>query len=257
MNGFLFNAGIRQTRSVKDRGVQTWDACVSAIVYGSDAGEAQTRFEEWCLRKPEDDPKAIIQIKRIVAAQLVDQLLSESGASPLDWRQIAGRALDPDALSVVDESEQGLWVDVNSVAPAGQCGLDLESFRRQLSEEISSGLNWLPERQTLYLVSVLSPPPPPPDPDAQYETEQLEPQGDEPDQPAEMADDLDEFTATLPDMRQKETAALIEARNAVAAGWIWRKFSADTQVAANEIHVGQCCPIFPAEPAGSPSQTEP
>jgi hypothetical protein len=37
---------------------------------------------------------------------------------------------------------------------------------------------------------------------------------------------LDGFVATLPEMRDKEAAALVEARNSVVAAWLWRKYAA-------------------------------
>ena len=64
---------------------------------------------------------------------------------------------------------------------------------------------------------------------------------------SEQAQKLDEVVALSPEMREKEAVVLVEARNSVVAGWLWRKFSADTPLAQNEIHVSQCCPIFSEE----------
>ena len=57
---------------------------------------------------------------------------------------------------------------------------------------------------------------------------------------------LDETISQLPEMREKESAVLIEARNSVVAAWLWRKFAATTRLASNEIIVGPCCQIIPA-----------
>ena len=128
MNGYLFTAGVRQTRFVTGRGIQTWDSCVSAIVYGAEVGQAQRQFEQWCSQKPEGHEEAEILIKRIIAAQLVDQLITESGSKALPWSEISQRLLDPAAVTAVDESEQGLWLDVNQVAVGGRFNGDVEAL---------------------------------------------------------------------------------------------------------------------------------
>lgn len=62
----------------------------------------------------------------------------------------------------------------------------------------------------------------------------------------QQSDDLDQFVAGLPEMREKEAAALVEARNALVAGWLWRAFLAGTPAEESEISVGQCCALFSA-----------
>src|ERR1017187_8332474 len=60
MNGYLFTAGLTrcQVRPTAGRGgqmfdsIQTWDACMSAIIYGGDTEQAQKRFEAWCRQTP-------------------------------------------------------------------------------------------------------------------------------------------------------------------------------------------------------------
>jgi hypothetical protein len=59
--------------------------------------------------------------------------------------------------------------------------------------------------------------------------------------------ELDGFVATLPEMRDKEAAALVEARNSVVAAWLWRKYAADTRLAQNEIQIGLCSSFIPVE----------
>jgi hypothetical protein len=48
-------------------------------------------------------------------------------------------------------------------------------------------------------------------------------------------------------MRDKEAAALVQARNSVVAAWLWRKFAADTKFAPNEISINPCCAFIPVE----------
>ncbi|MGH7967944.1 MAG: hypothetical protein ACREIC_04370 [Limisphaerales bacterium] len=255
MNGYLFSAGARQTRFVKDRGLLTWDSCVSAILYGSEPGEAQRQFEAWCQTKPEGDAEAEINIKRITAVQLVDQLLTESGGTAINWPEIARRLLDPIMATAVDASEQGLWADVNQlVPPMAHCG-DFQSFQLAMPDEIRSGLNWSLDKQCVFLVTAMSPAPPPPDPNKEFDEKETPPD-DGTEEGQEANDDLDGFVATLPEMREKEAAGLVEARNAVVAGWLWRAFLATTPAAANEISVGQCCTIFSAEGGSTASDAD-
>jgi hypothetical protein len=48
-------------------------------------------------------------------------------------------------------------------------------------------------------------------------------------------------------MRDKDAAALVEARNSVVAVWLWRKFAANTRLAPYEIQIGPCCSFIPVE----------
>jgi hypothetical protein len=65
--------------------------------------------------------------------------------------------------------------------------------------------------------------------------------------PDDQKPDLDGFVAALPEMRDKEAAALVEARNSVVAAWLWRKFAAGTRLAPNEIQIDPCCTFIPVE----------
>jgi len=58
---------------------------------------------------------------------------------------------------------------------------------------------------------------------------------------------LDDAVAALPEMRDKEAAALVESGNSVVAAWLWRKFAADTRLAPNEIQIDPCCSFIPVE----------
>jgi len=255
MNGYFFTAGLTrsQTRATPGRGgqmvdgIQIWDTCASAIIYGGDAEQAQKRFEAWCRLTPEGQNPLETEIKKVVAAQFVDQLLTESGGKPLDWPQISRQVNDILQATLVDDFEQGYWVDVNQVVPPGKISFDVGSLKRDLPEDIRSGLNWSPDKKFFFLLNALSPHPVPaiyPD-----ELESDAPDRDDADDEnaADKEPDLDGFVATLPEMRDKEAAALVEARNSVVAVWLWRKFAADTRLAPNEIQITPCCSFIPVE----------
>lgn len=252
MNAYLFTAGVTQTqvRPTRDRGgqmvdrLQTWDTCASAILYGGDAEQAQKRFEAWCRLIPDGQNPVEMDFKKIVAAQFVDDLLTESGDKPLDWPRISQQINDILRATPVDDFEQGYWVDVNQVVPPGKTSFDVESLIHALPEDIRSGLNWSPDKQFFFLVSVLSPRPLPiiPDDDPESDSPNPDAANEEDKMP-----DLDAFVAALPEMRDKEAAALVKARNSVVAAWLWRKFATSTRLAANEIQITPCYSFVPVE----------
>ncbi len=252
MDAYLFNAGVKQSqvRSVAGsygESLRTWDASLSAIVYGGELEGARKTFERWCQLSPEGQNPIETEIRILLSAPMLGELLTESGGQPLDWREMSRRSTEALHTTPVDDFEQGYWVDINQVLPPGPISYDIDSLKRDLPEDIRSGLNWSQERTFLFLVSVLRPPPPPPDPDAEFADDTLNSRDQEPDAGQSTGAELDDAVAALPEMREKESAALVEARNSVVAGWLWRKYAVETPLAQNEIHIGQCCSIYAAE----------
>lgn len=256
MNAYLFTAGLTQSqfRPTPSRGgqmvdrPQTRDSCVSAVIYGGDPEQAQKRFEAWCRLTPEGENPVETEIKKIVAAQFVDQLLTESGGKPLDWPRISQEVNDILQATPVDDFEQGYWVDINQAVPPGKTSFDVGSLKRDLPEDIRSGLNWSPDKQFFFLLSVLSSRPAPtiPADDLESDTPDHDDSYDENEDNDEKPD-LDENVAALPEMRDKEAVALIQACNSVVAAWLWRKYAADTRLAPNEIQITPCCSFVPVE----------
>lgn len=255
MNGYLFTAGLTQSQVLPTpdrRGqmvdmLQTWDTCVSAIIYGGDPEQARKRFEAWCRRSREAESPVETEITKVVAAQFVDQLLTESGGMPLDWPQISQQINDAVLAIPVDDFEQGYWVDSNQVVPPGKISFDVESLKRDLAEDIRSGLNWSPDKTFFFLVSVLSPRSMPAAPADEFGSNAPDDINASDENEAGQRPELDGFVAALPEMRDKEAAALVQARNSVVAAWLWRKYAAETRLAANEIQIGPCCSFIPVE----------
>jgi len=179
-----------------------------------------------------------VEIKRVVGAQFIAQVLSEAGGYPLDWPEVARRIEARLQETAADEFEQGYWVDTNQIVPAGAVHPDLEILGQGLPEEIRSGLNWSGDKHFFFMLSVLRPTQPLPS-EAETSLEESE--------RTEEEAKLEEFISALPEMRDKEAAALIEARNSVVAAWLWRRYAADTPLAANSILIAPCCPIVPVE----------
>ena len=220
---------------------------MSAIIYGGDTQQAQKRFEAWCRRTPEGEKPVETEIKKVVAAQFVDQLLTESGGKPLDWPEISRQVSDILQATPVDDFEQGYWVDINQAVPPGKISFDVESLKRDLPEDIRSGLNWSPDKKFFFLVSVLSPRPLPVIPADDLESNAPDRDDADDENVDDKEPELDGFVAALPEMRDKDATALVEARNSVVAVWLWRKFAANTRLAPNEIQIGPCCSFIPVE----------
>lgn len=255
MSAFFFAAGVtraqvRPSLSHHEGGdtYQTWDTCVTAIVYGGELAPAQKTFEDWCRASPEGEKPVETIIKRLVGAQFVEQFLTESGGRPLDWPEIARELGDEVSATPLDDFEQGYWVDINRVLRPGKVTADIDSLQRELPEDIRSGLNWSAEKQFLFLVTVLSPVPAPVYMEEPVEEEEEnEDEDDKHDEQKEPA--LEENIAALPEMRDKEAAAIVKARNSVVAAWLWRKFAADTPSAQNEIQILPVCVPMAVEPS--------
>lgn len=254
MSAFFFAAGltraqVRPSRSHYEAAetYQTWDACETGIIYGGEFEDAQKQFEATCLLSPEGQKPVETVIKRLVGAQIVEQLLTESGSRSLDWPDIERELGDELSATPPDDFEQGYWVDVNQALPRGNLSADINALQRDLLQDIRSGLNWSAEKQFLFLVTVLSPPPAPVYVDEVMRDEEGEP-GVQKDEGQEEANEkgeeqlpLEPNIAGLLEMRDKEAAAIVQARNSVVAAWLWRKFAADTPLAQNELQVLPVC----------------
>ena len=171
--GYLFTAGVTQSQMRPSPGLrggkslQTWDTCMSAIVYGDDAGRAQKTFEDWCQGSQEGEDPVQTEVKNIVGAEIIEQLLTESGGQQLDWPEISQRFMESvsaieteaETATTTDDLGEGYWVDVEQAVPPESVRLDVESLKRGLPEDICSALNWSPDKKFLFLVSSLSAPP--------------------------------------------------------------------------------------------------
>ncbi len=164
MNAYLFTAVSTLSQLRPNTGrygsaetFQTWDGCSSLVVLNNNPDAAQKQFEAWLCTQPEGENPLTVQIKKIAAAQFVDQLLTESGNEPLGWLEIWKEWQSQAESLPIDEFEQGYWVDVESAIPSGRLAPDVQMFRQELPEDLRAGLNWSPDKQFFYVLSVLAP----------------------------------------------------------------------------------------------------
>lgn len=260
MNAFLFTAitTVSQLRPAPGRqgpgaeSFQVWDGCTGLSVLAGDAAEANQQFEAWLNMQPEGEHPRTVEIHKIAAAQYVDQLLTEAGGVPLDWSQLRVQAQAQIQATQVDDFEQGYWVEVDEVVRPGPLSPDITALQQSLPDDIRTGLNWSADKQFLFMVCVFSGPPPLAD-------------GNEPPEapePTEFADEaigatdpeeLQRLLAQYPQGADKEAAALIQARNSVVAAWLWRRYAADTRLAANRIHLDPWSGVMGIEPEAKPT----
>ena len=258
MHAYLFTAVATRTQVRPTAGrygpanaIQTWDACVSSIVGGDNPDEAQKRFEASLRATPEGENPVEVTIRKIAAAQFVDQLFTESGNVPFDWPDILKQVESQTESTPVDDFEQGYWVDVDQVVRPEKLSFSAGTLPSDVPEDVRSGLNWSSDKKFFFILSVLSPLAPPADPLEEPETDALD--SDEPsDESVEKSEPIGigELCANFPQALDKEAAALIQARNSVVAAWLWRRYAANTRLAMNSIRIDPWCGIIGLGGAG-------
>jgi hypothetical protein len=197
--------------------------------------EARQEAEKALLASGDPEHPGTVKIEQIVGASVHDQILTETGEVPLDWKQFTEEMARILESAQLNDNEQGYWVDCNQWPAPAQLSPNIEALQLDLPEDIRSGLNWSLDKTYFFLVSVLSPLPQP-----QFLDEGMdEPQQREPRLSEE--DDLEQAEGSqacpFPDVVDKELAVLVQARNSVVAAWLWRQHAAGTPLAGNAIRV--------------------
>ena len=222
--------------------IQMWDNCATQIVFGETPEEAEKQFEIWLRASPSGENPVSDKIRKIAAAQFVDQLFTESGGTPLNWPKILKLADTQLQSAPMNDFEQGYWVDVDQVVRPDKLSFSAGTLQSDVPEDIRSGLNWSSDKKFLFLLSVLSPPAPQPDPLDEPETDDSgsdESSEETSEKPEPIG--IGELYGTFPQARDKEAAALIQARNSIVAAWLWRHYAANTRLAANSIRIDPWC----------------
>jgi hypothetical protein len=249
MNAYLF-AGVTtrsQVRPASGRSgtgdtIQTWDACGTQVVFGDSPNDAQKQFETWLRATPEGENPVKVAIRKITAARFVNQLFTESGGALLNWAQILKQAESQLQSTAMDDFEQGYWVDVDQVVRPEKLSFSAGTLQSDVPEDIRSGLNWLSDPKFIFVLSVLSPPAAPAEPPDELETSEddlTEPSDEDAKKTRPIS--VAELHATFPQALDKEAAALIQARNSVVAAWLWRRYAANSRLAANAIRIDPWC----------------
>jgi hypothetical protein len=264
VRAYLFSAGVSFSRTRKAFGseplagqigiinqIQTWDRSIDSIVAAGTTDEAQDRFQAWLATGRDDAAEAVI--KKTVITEFLNQLLSESGEKSIDWRCVCRQAAAQLAATPADDDEQGYWVEINDIVAPIRVAATAEELRAELPEDVRDGLNWSPDKLFLFILSVLGAP-------AARDGNQS---------PGPLCDDAGEedgaagvaasdFEMHFPELTERQSAVLVEARNSVVAAWLWRRFAAASTLAGNPIQLIPWCgaigiEIEAEEPAGEGS----
>jgi hypothetical protein len=255
LNAYLFAASvtqiqIRPTRLSRGQIAnleQIWGATPSVIVCADTPDHAQKIFEDWLHTPPEGQNPLESRIHNVVAAQLVDELLLETGSAPLVWPQIARQSqADVESTPADNPLGHGYWLNVNEVFGSSP---DLEALRRDLPAEISSELNWSADQQYYFVVSALSPSQPPP-PGPPEEPEAGSPEARPEAEADEFLTGLAAPAADIPQLPDLEAAALMRARNSAVAVWRWRQYAAATRLADHQIRLEPWCGVLGVDLSG-------
>ena len=181
--------------------------------------------------QPEGENPRDVVIRKVAVAPVVDKLLTESGNLPLNWPKIMEQAESIIESTAVDDFEQGYWVDVDQVVQSGKLSFSAGTLESDVPEDVRSGLNWSSDKKFFFLVNVLPPPAPLPQAPVEVETETDDPSENE-DVVEVGSGRLDEYGVIFPEM-----VALVQARNAIIAAWLWRTYAANTPHAAKAIKI--------------------
>jgi hypothetical protein len=131
-------------------------------------------------------------------------------------------------------------VDCDATVPTARLVSNLDALRRSLPAEVMSGLNWDADKAVYFLVSALTGAAPQ---SLQRIVTPAEDEGDA-DAGAEEEPNSTEIQcrdAPFPELADREAVAVVRARNAVVATWLWRRYAADTRLANNPIRVDSWC----------------
>jgi hypothetical protein len=212
--------------------IQAWDAWQSQLILSYSEDGARELFESALRVQPEGENPLDVVIQKIVAAPVVNKLITESENLALDWAKIIEQAESGLESTPADDFEQGYWVDVDEIVRPGNLSFSLGTLQSDVPEDIRSGLNWSSDKKFFFLVNVL-PPEPIPKPLSDYDPETGEPnQPDNEDGVEVGSGKLDEYGVVYP-----ETVALVQARNSVIAAWLWRRYATNTPFATKAIKI--------------------
>ncbi|HEV2330787.1 MAG TPA: hypothetical protein VGY56_18565 [Verrucomicrobiae bacterium] len=213
--------------------IQILDDSTSVIAFSPSPDDARSLVASELCKQPEgEELQREVTVRKIFVAPIVGQLLTESGNLPLNWKNILEKSRAAVEATPMDDFEQGYWVDFDSVVPSDKMSFSVSTLESSVPEDVRTGLNWLGEKQFSFLLQVLPPPAPPVFPSYEQEIEGAENELSIEPGPTE----IDEMGAVLP-----ETVAVVQARNSVAAAWLWRKYAANTQWKNNAIRITPLC----------------
>lgn len=219
------------------------DSCSSLILTGLEE-DAAKKYCHTCLAEPAKEDSIPPKIEKLVCAPVLDQLLTESGPMPIDWDAIAKNVAEHVAQAELDDSSHGYWLDCNACLNADNLPASADALRHDVPEDVSTGLNWDPEKSYYFIVHVLSPPKPFVEQDFEEPEREAEEGAEDSQEP------IDHSQAPSPELADKDLGVVVRARNALVAAWLWKTHARGTELARNTIHIGQWPTVLIVSPEG-------
>jgi len=234
------------------------------VLHGGNLEFARQRFKEQLLQlnqKPEPVPTTVLGI---FATPFMEQLLSEAGPAPIDWKAVNQQEMALLHETPDDDFEQGYWVNVDEAVNPDNRSPDIEALQNDLPEDVRSGLNWAPERQFFFLLTAFSLQPQPQPEEGDESDEDKTVSGFKPIIEPHITDDFEDEPPAgeqrvddYPDELTKNVAGLIQARNSVVAAWLWRRYAATSPLAAFPSRIDPWCLTMGVDGPAPPGLSEP
>ena len=152
------------------------------IVHGDSRAQIVACYEDFLARHHFRESKGEKQLQRLLITPVASDMIAETQVAPVDWLQLRARTQGAAESEPADDSLAGYWIAPADCPPAEARPRDLAALQATLDEDLRAGLNWAATPQFCYLLSV-------------FATAEAE---------------------------EPESAVIVEARNAVAAIWLWQ-----------------------------------
>jgi len=240
MNAYLFSG--RVSTFDPRRGVV--DSCTSLIVLARDEPTARAWFAA-ALQGNNATPEGRgTKIEAVVVSPVAEYLLTEEGPERIEWATLRADAEAAFLAAQAHYEQLGYWVDCNAVVPSGGGPPSVAALCDGLSEELRSGLNWSADLQHFFLVSALRLPASLGSREGAGQEAAGAADGGGAASAGEGEPDvarLERQPPPFPELWEKEATAVVKARNAVVAAWLWRRCAAATPLAQHPIRVEAWC----------------
>ena len=237
MNAFLLTACVSQ---FEERTGALREFCLHTILHDGTETQARAQYEAEITQHYHNEHAGPPKIELLLAAPVLPELLTESGPVPIDWPQLSAEAFACLEATQDWQAEQGCWIDCDQTVSALNLAADAAALRGQLPADLVGDLNWQPERLAFFVLSALKPSAAPA---PRLELEDLE------------LTEAQQREATFPELVPREMVAVVKARNAVVAAWLWRCHAQTTPWAPNRLRLdgwpgAEPCAAAPIPPTG-------
>ena len=123
---------------------------VCIIGTGANEEAAVEWYQKWLSEGYLDDTGTMV-INDIATTPVFNQLITENGCVPLDWKALADSQVTPED-SVPDDFDAGFWLNTQALVPAENLPNNFEDLRNSIPAADAAELNWNPEKTHLFVI---------------------------------------------------------------------------------------------------------